>query len=146
MENTGQNLDNHVRWHPPFHFFAVPVLGIHVLWSLYGLWQNPGMDAGEGLLLALALLIIGVLARQNALKAQDRIIRLEEHLRYQRVLPAELAAQATARLTPSQNIALRFAGDNELADLVSKALAGTLAEPGEIKKAIKNWRGDYFRV
>ncbi len=146
MENTGQNLANHTRWHPPYHFFVLPVLLVNACWGVYRVWQNPGWDTGEGLLFAIALVMLGLFARLNALRVQDRLIRLEENLRYQRLLPGPLAAQAIAGLSPAQNVALRFAGDTELADLVTKALAGSLAEPAEIKKAVRNWRGDYFRV
>ena len=146
MENTGQNLANHTRWDPPYHFFVMPVLLVNAFWNICKVWQYPNWDTGEGLLVAIALVMLGLYARVNALRAQDRLIRLEENLRYQRLLPGPLAAQAIAGLTPGQNIALRFAGDNELADLVTKALAGTLALPADIKKAVRNWRGDYFRV
>jgi len=49
-------------------------------------------------------------------------------------------------LKPSQIISLRFASDEELAELVQKTLNGDFATPKDIKIAIKNWRGDYLRV
>ena len=146
MEQTGQNLATHVRWHPPFHFFMTPVLLMHFIWSGVKVWRNPEWDTVEGLLLAAALVVMGFLTRINPLRAQDRLIRLEEHLRYHRVLSADLAAKAVAGLSESQIIGLRFASDGELAGLVGKVLAGNPAKQAEIKKAIQNWRGDYFRV
>ena len=146
MENTGQNLGNHVRWDPPYHFVMTPILMLNVLWTAYKLWGNPGLDGVVALVVAIALAMLGLYARVNALRAQDRVIRLEEHLRYQRVLPAELAKQAIASLSVAQIIGLRFAADGELADLVSKTLSGTLTAQADIKKAIRNWRGDYVRV
>ena len=92
-----------------------------------------------------ALVGVTFLARTNALKVQDRIIRLEEKLRYQQLLPADLARQASSLLV-GQIIALRFASDEELEGLVREVLGGRLTKPAEIKKAIKNWRGDTFRV
>jgi hypothetical protein len=83
--------------------------------------------------------------RINPLKAQDRLIRLEEQLRYQRVLSADLAAQAST-LPVGKIVALRFAPDEELPGLVTQVLDGKLNTSKEIKQAIKNWRGDYFRV
>src|SRR5262245_56604773 len=118
MESSGQTLATHVRWHPPFHFFLIPVLMIHFVWSAYRLWNHPGWDTAEGLLLAAALVVMGFLTRINPLRAQDRVIRLEEHLRYQRVLPAELAARAIGGLKERQIVALRFASDAELAGQV----------------------------
>jgi hypothetical protein len=88
---------------------------------------------------------MGTLVRTNPLRAQDRLIRLEENLRFQRVLSAELAQQA-ASLEPLQLVALRFASDDELEHLVREVLAGRLTKSSEIKKAITNWRPDYFRV
>ncbi len=146
MERTGQTLATHVRWHPPFHFFMVPVLLVHLVSSAVRLWRNPAWDTIEGLLLAMALVVMGFLTRINPLRAQDRLIRLEEHLRFRRVLAAELADRALASLTEPQFVALRFASDGELAGLVTKVLAGAPAAQAEIKKSIKDWRGDYFRV
>jgi Family of unknown function (DUF6526) len=146
MENSGQNLGNHTRWHPPYHFVMMPMLLIHFLYSAYHLWQYTGWDTLEGVMLAVALVMLGLFARLNALKAQDRVIRLEEQLRFQRVLPAAQANQALTGITVPQHIALRFASDAELSELVGKVLSGNLAAPDDIKKAIKNWRGDYTRV
>jgi hypothetical protein len=94
---------------------------------------------------SLALATLAGLVRINPLKAQDRIIRLEEQLRYRQLLPADLAQRTTA-LTTGQIIALRFASDEELAGLVQQVLEGKLTKPAEIKRAIKNWRGDTLRV
>jgi len=85
------------------------------------------------------------LVRLNPLKVQDRIIRLEEKLRYQQVLSPALLQQASA-LRTGQIIALRFAGDDELEELVRAVLAGKLTKNIEIKGAIEHWRADTFRV
>ena len=73
------------------------------------------------------------------------MIRLEENLRYQKILSPELAKQAEA-LTPAQIIALRFASDAELPGLVQQTLDGKFEKGKDIKLAIKNWRGDDLRV
>jgi len=86
-----------------------------------------------------------VAARMQAVKAQDRVIRLEELLRYKEVLPADIASRA-ADLRVPQLIALRFAADGELSDLVRRTCDKELNTPKEIKLAVKNWRGDYHRV
>lgn len=146
MENSGQSLSNHTRNHPPFHFFLLPVVFVHLVWSGIKLYRAPSFDTVEGLLLALGLVVMAVLTRVNPLRAQDRLIRLEERLRYQKVLPAALAEKASAGLTEGQMVALRFASDGELAGLVQEVLDGKLVKGGDIKKAIQHWRGDYFRV
>ena len=61
------------------------------------------------------------------------------------VLPADLQSRMH-ELTPAQLVALRFASDQELADLVRDVLAGKHASQKSIKLAIKNWQGDYLRA
>jgi hypothetical protein len=107
--------------------------------------MEPTFDHAEQLLLSIGLLLMMLLVRVNPLKAQDRVIRLEERLRYQRVLPADLADKASA-LPARFIVALRFASDEELPGLIKQVLDGGVTKPREVKKAIKNWRVDYFRV
>ena len=118
---------------------------INFFWSVVVLIRTPGWDSGRWAVVSLALLLLTFLVRVNPLKVQDRIIRLEEKLRYQQVLSAALTQQASA-LTAQQVIALRFAGDDELEELLSAVVTGKLAKPKEIKQAIKNWRADTLRV
>jgi hypothetical protein len=48
-------------------------------------------------------------------------------------------------LTENQLVALRFASDAELPTLTERALSEKLSN-ADIKKAIQNWRPDYWRV
>src|SRR5260221_2958416 len=145
MATTPQSFANHTRWHPPFHFFVVPVMLINAIWAIVLFVKAPGWNSGWWIVVSLALLILTFMVRLNPIKAQDRIIRLEERIRYQQVLSQTLLAEASA-LSEWQMIALRFAGDDELEELVSAVLAGELNKSSEIKSAIKNWRADSFRV
>ena len=145
MATIPQSLANHTRWHAPFHFFVLPVMLINVIWSVVVFVKAPDRNSGWSIVVSLALLILTFLVRLNPLKAQDRIIRLEERLRYQQVLSPALLPQTSA-LEPGQIIALRFAGDDELEELVSAVLAGKFAKNSEIKRAIRHWRADTFRV
>jgi hypothetical protein len=140
-----QSYSNHARWHAPFHFVMAPILLMHVVYSGKLLYDNPGWPAMEGFLLALGLFVMGFLTRVNALKAQDRTIRLEERLRYREVLSPELVKKAES-LTVPQIVALRFAPDQELRSLIEKTLSGQLKSPKEIKQAIQTWRPDLYRV
>ena len=140
-----QNFANHTRWHPPFHFFILPVMIINFFWSVVVFIKVPDWNSGWWIVVSLALLLLTFFVRTNALKVQDRIIRLEERLRYQQLLSPALTA-LTAALTPSQICALRFAGDDELAELLNQVVAGQFRRPKDIKLAIKNWRADTFRV
>jgi hypothetical protein len=145
MMATTQTFANHTRWHPAFHFFVLPVMLINFIWSVVEFVRAPGWDSGWWIVVSLALLLLTSFVRTNSLKVQDRIIRLEEKLRYQQVL-SPAAKQQTGTLTPAQICALRFAGDDELEELVSAVTAGKFAKTRDIKQAIKNWRADTFRV
>jgi len=145
MANTPQTFANHTRWQLPFHFFIAPVMLINVIWSVVQFIKAPGPNSGWWIVVSVALLVLAFLVRVNSLKVQDRLIRLEEKLRYQQILSAPICQQASA-LNMGQIIALRFAGDDELEELVGAVLAGRLAKAGDIKRAIKGWRADMFRV
>ena len=91
-----------------------------------------------------ALLAIAINLRAKDLRVQNRVIRLEERLRYAAVLqPAEQAA--AAKLTLSQMIALRFASDAELPALIKRAIAENLTSK-QIKESVTIWRVDDLRV
>lgn len=141
-----QTYANHVRYHAPFHYFLSPLMLLLLAWSVVQVVRHPGWESAMGLVLTLVLVVTTYLTRVYAMKVQDRVIRLEEHLRFARLLPAEVARQATEKIPLRFIIALRFASDEELPGLVGKVLDGSLAQPAEVKKAIQNWRGDYWRV
>jgi hypothetical protein len=145
MADTQQTYANHTRWHPPFHFFVLPVMLINFVWSIVDFVKTPAWNQGWWIVVSLALVVLTFVCRTNALKVQDRIIRLEERVRYQQLLSADLVLQ-TGSLAIGQIIALRFASDEELEGLVREVLGGRLTKAAEIKKAIKNWRSDTFRV
>jgi hypothetical protein len=140
-----QNFANHTRWHPTFHFFILPVMLINFFWAVAMFVKAPGWNSGWWIVVSLALLILTTFVRTYSLKVQDRLIRLEEKLRYQQVLSPDLAQQ-TSTLTAAQTVALRFAADEELEKLVSSVLSGKFVKTKDIKRAIKQWRADNFRV
>jgi Family of unknown function (DUF6526) len=141
-----QNFSNHGRFFPPFHFFVVPVLLINFFWSIYR-WKVSGfsLDGFVSLAVALALLLGFLSARRMALSVQDRVIRLEERLRYERLLPADLKPRI-GDFTVSQFVSLRFASDAELPALARKVLDEKLNERKTIKQLIKSWKPDYLRA
>ncbi len=98
-----------------------------------------------GVVLAAAFVVLVLWARQFALAVQDRVIRLEERLRYERVLPADLQARS-GELTLGQIVSLRFASDAELPALARKVLDEKLTERKAIKQLIKTWKPDYQRA
>jgi hypothetical protein len=143
---TEQTFENHGKIVPIFHFFAIPVFVINFVWSLIRLWHLGISFAGIfGVILAAALVVLVFEARLFALAVQDRVIRLEERLRYAQVLPADLQAR-TIELTINQIVSLRFACDAELPALAQKVLDEKLMERKAIKQLIKSWKPDYQRA
>ncbi len=140
-----QTYENHVRWLPLFHFAMAPIMLLNVIFAIVQIIRDFNIDRVAYLILAIGLVLLALLARTQALAAQDRVIRLEERLRYQNLLSPELAAKAN-EFSKDQFISLRFASDEELPDLAERTAKGEFEKGAEIKKAIKKWRGDYLRV
>ena len=141
-----QNLGNHAKVVPIFHFFAIPVMVANFIWSIVRLWTVGFSFATVfGVILAAALVVVTFEARLFALAVQDRVIRLEERLRYEKVLPEELRWRAD-ELTVNQFVALRFASDDELSALMQKVLDGKVDQRKAIKQQIRSWRPDSLRA
>lgn len=146
-----QSYANHRKFVPGFHFVAFGILVINLFWALYRLvrgypgFEMPLFDRILGLAVAVALLLALFYARVFPLRAQDRVIRLEEMLRMERVLPDDLKPRIRD-LRPSHFIALRFACDEQLPELCREILAGRLNQSDEIKKRVRVWREDHFRL
>jgi hypothetical protein len=139
-----QSFSHHSRRHLPFHFFIIPVLLTNLIVTIVYLVRHPSLLPGWLVILSIALLTLAFLVRINPLKVQDRLIRLEEQLRMNTLLPGPLR-ERIPELTEKQLVALRFASDEEIARLVEETLQNNLS-PKDIKKKIEKWRPDYFRV
>jgi hypothetical protein len=145
MAESGQTYKTHARFFPPFHFFVVPVLLINVFVVGWMVFRAPGWFTLWQLIVAVALLMTAFVARVMALAVQDRVIRLEMRLRMREVLPPDLQARIP-EITRGQCVALRFASDAELPELVRRVLSGELKSNRDIKKRIAQWQGDYLRA
>lgn len=139
-----QNYSNHRRFVIGYHVFTLLGGLVLLIGSIVNLVKSShdNLYSASLLVLASVLIILAALyARTFSLKAQDRAICAEENFRYflltQKPFPKEL--------TVRQKIGLRFASDEEMPALVDKAVKEQLSE-NSIKKSIKNWRGDYYRV
>jgi hypothetical protein len=141
-----QNFANHAKTVPAFHFFVLPVLFLNIGWSIYRwktlLWP---IDGVIWVLTSVAILVGFLCARMFALSVQDRVIRMEERLRCERLLPQDLQARIL-EFEPGQLISLRFAGDAEFPGLARKVLDEKMKDRKTIKQQIKNWRPDYLRA
>ncbi len=143
-QNPPQSYEKHTRFDPPFHFFAMPIAFITVCLAISNMVRRFTLVSCWLVVLSLAFLVAVFLIRTYALKVQDRVIRLEETLRLQRVLPESLRSRI-GELTLGQIVGLRFASDAELPSLVEQALAQGWKSK-EIKQAVREWRPDYHRV
>jgi hypothetical protein len=142
-----QTHKNHTRWDPVWHFFITPLLLINIIfavWAMIRHWPDHPHLFPWAILMSIVIFMAVGKARSHSLKAQDRIIRLEEKLRFAALLPPDLLARSQS-LTEAQYIALRFASDAEVPALVKRTLDENLTQK-QIKEAIVNWRPDYFRV
>jgi len=140
-----QNYETHVQRVPGFLALAFILLIIFIgaLVNLYDSLGDHQRLYSASLIVALTGCVFSCAgyARTFALRAQDRAIRAEENLRHY-VLTGQLL---DTRLTPKQTVALRFASDAELAELARRAADQSMS-PDEIKRAVRVWRPDTYRV
>ncbi|WP_239094349.1 DUF6526 family protein [Bacillus sp. B15-48] len=146
MMKKVQSAENHTAITPLQHFIWLPlgmIMILAVITYIIAAIVQDNFSILHILLLGMLILAIipGMLARKYALILQNRLIRTEERLRYYMLAGKNI----DSRITMEQLIALRFASDGEYVALVEKTLEENLSKD-EIKKAIKNWRADYYRV
>jgi hypothetical protein len=150
-ETKPQTAAHHTRWDPPFHFFILPIFLLGLILTLIHFFAH--ITHGDMrdhihsfllILLAIAFLLLAFKTRLYSLKVQDRVIRLEERLRLTQLMPEPLRSRIP-ELTEDQLCGLRFASDAEVAKLAERAMNEKLSR-ADIKKAIKTWRPDYWRV
>lgn len=145
MAERVQNYKNHARWLPAYHFFVLPVLLVNMANAIRHIVQNPTLSTVFAFVVSVALLMLGFLSRVMALTVQDRVIRMEMRMRLRQVLPPDLHSHING-LSHRQLVALRFASDAELPDLVRDVTAGTLTTPKDIKLRVKSWQADWLRA
>ncbi len=139
-----QNLKNHSRFVPMYHYVAGTLIILGFGGSIVNLLHADAHTHYSAALLVVVFFVLIFLfwyARAFALKAQDRAIRAEENFRYF-ILTGK---PFDSKLRLGQIIALRFASDAELPALAKKAVEANLSSK-QIKEAIQNWRADYHRV
>jgi len=141
-----QTYANHRRFVPLYHFVLTLLVLLTIGGALVNAYRAYLRDSGRLvaaliLLLAVCALLEGAYLRIFALKAQDRAIRAEENLRHFALYGSLL----DPRLDTRQIIGLRFASDAEFGPLAQRAAEEKLSEDA-IKKAVKEWRADHYRV
>ena len=141
-----QNYANHRQFVPMFHYVLLGILALTLIGSVVNLYLSWGdhtrlYSASLIFVLALCMPMVAFFARIFSLKAQDRAIRAEENLRHF----AMTGKLLDPRLTIRQIVGLRFASDGEFAALAARAAKEGLSSD-DIKKAVKDWRADLYRV
>jgi hypothetical protein len=143
-----QNYHHYVRYYTTHHFIFYPVvLGAAGVCSYFALMTESRHRliwmAITGTLLIMAWL--SYMMRQHyALINQNRTVRLEMRFRYY-VLTQKRFELLETQLSFKQIAALRFASDEELPELIQRALKENMS-PDEIKKSIRVWIPDHMRV
>ncbi len=142
-----QSYKNHTRYDPVFHFFLLPMLLLNLVFAIYATihsWPFYQHTHLWWIAMSVVFIMIAGNGRASALRAQDRVIRLEEQLRLADLLAEEELGLIDA-LSIRQFIGLRFASDAEVAALAKRAVAENLDEK-QIKESIVHWRADHHRV
>jgi len=140
-DQTPQNLDNHVMI-PKTGMIAAGIILVGVISAIVGLFlvtSTAGLCLiGSGVVVSGFGGIFGLgVMRTYSTKLQDRIIRIEMHLRLAEILPPDLQGNI-ASLTIPQLVGLRFASDGEMPELVRKVVADNIDDRAEIKKLVRD--------
>ncbi|MCG6957074.1 MAG: DUF6526 family protein [Gemmatimonadetes bacterium] len=145
MSKEPQSFENHVRVVPGFHYVAYGLVFAALVLSVTLLVRDFSLEHVALLLLSVGAALALVYARLFPLGVQDRLIRLEERLRLERLLPEDLRPRIED-LTTRQLIGLRFASDEEVVELTRRVLDDGITDRKAIKAMVKSWRADYERI
>lgn len=139
-----QNFKNHKKNRLGFFVIILIASFILFIWSIINLVSIFNVNSLFNCFFTLLFNISLYLAKGFANRNQDRIIRMEMRYRYH-LLTGRRFETLENQLTIKQIVALRFASDEEIVDLIKEAISKKLSQ-NEIKSKIKNWIGDYQRV
>lgn len=145
MKNN-QSYSNHIQFYPAHHFVFYPLATLLLVTSISFIFLKEDKVLWSFIAAIIFLIVwVSYMLRQHySLLLQNRIIRLEMRYRYF-VLTNERFELLESKLTDSQIFALRFASDDELPQLVNRAIKEQLSSR-KIKKSILNWQPDSNRV
>lgn len=145
MSRPAQSASNHAAMVTGYHYVATALLVLPTLWFLWRMVTAFSVDALMLFAFAVGVNVVGFYARAFPLGVQDRVIRMEERLRMERLLPEEMKARIE-EIGTDHLIGLRFASDEELAELTRRVLDGELADRKAVKAAVRSWRADHQRI
>ncbi len=139
-----QNFKNHSKFVIGYHLVTFLAILALIIGSIVNLVKSSDDNLYVSSLLVLVsfiLLFLYYFLRSFALRAQDIVIRAEENFKHYLLTGMPLSNKLSMR----QIIGLRFSSDEEFPALVEKSITENLSEK-EIKKHIKNWKADTYRV
>lgn len=145
MSHRPQSFEHHAKLVTGYHKVGFLLLVVPFIWTIVSMVQDFSVASLMAFIALLGVMFVQFYARVFPLGVQDRLIRLEEQLRMERVLPDDLKARMM-EITTNQLVGLRFAPDDELPDLVRQVLDGSLTTRKDIKAAVKNWKADHERI
>jgi len=145
MSEPVQSFESHAKIVPGYHRWTTTLLVLPTLYFMYLAIMDFSVERAVFFLFCVGVILAAFYARLFPLGVQDRVIRLEERLRMERVLPADLR-QRIPEFTTDQLVALRFASDEELPELARNVLDEGLHARNDIKRAVRAWRADHQRI
>ena len=145
MSQTTQSFESHAKFVPAYHYVTTPLLMFPTLYFGYGAVRDFSVGNLAMFLFGVGVVMAAFFARLFPLGVQDRVIRLEEQKRMDRLFTDDLKARI-GEVTTEQMNGLRYASDEELADLVRRVLDENISDRKTIKQDVKNWRADNERI
>ena len=145
MTEQAQSFENHAKMVPAYHGGATGLVVLPTLYFAYLAITDFSVERLAFFAFCAGMIIIALFARVFPLGVQDRVIRLEERMRMELLLPDDLKGRIK-ELATEQLIGLRFASDEELPGLVRRVLDEGITDRKVIKEAIENWRADHQRI
>lgn len=140
-----QSASSHAKMVPMYHYLTFACVLLPTVYFAVQAVRDFSVGAVMMVVFGVGVIFSTFFARIFPLGVQDRVIRLEERIRMERVLPAEMHGRL-GEVSTSHLIGLRFAPDDELADLVQRILDGELSDRKSVKQAIRSWRADHQRI
>ena len=146
MSDAPQNFENHGKIVPGYHRWMTAFLVLPTLYFLFlAVRDFYSAERLAQVVFAVGVVMAALYARVFPLGVQDRVIRLEERMRMERIFQDDLRGRI-GEFTTAQLVGLRFASDEELPQLARRVLEEGMTDKKAIKQAVQNWRADHQRI
>lgn len=145
MNEPTQSFESHAKIVPLYHRWTTGLLVLPTLYFGYLAVSGFSFERLMFFLFCVGVVLAAFFTRAFPVGVQDRLIRLEERMRMERLLAPDLRGRIP-EFTTKQLVALRFASDGELPDLARRVLEQGISDRDEIKRQVKSWRADHQRI